>query len=144
MENNITYFTDSVDKTEYDKIVAERDNLKQMLEHSRNANVGLNNRIESFKQEIKDFVVNNLGGHVDDDDLRELAENFSVELTQQISFSVSAVFHCTATVPLNADLDDLENLLDGEFSMSIDYNGSEIEDFDWELPDTEVNDVEVL
>lgn len=116
--NNITYFNDSIDKTEYDKIVAERDNLKQMLEHSRNANVSLNNRIHNLKEEIKQFVVDNLGGRVDDDDLRQLAETFDIELTQEFAFELTVRFSGCGTIEGKFDEDKLRELLEGAFSCA--------------------------
>ena len=138
--NNITYFNDTIDKTEYDKVVAERDNLKQMLEHSRNANVTLNNRIDSFKEEIKTFVVENIGGYVSDDDLKNFAESFGIELTQDVTFTATVSFSVSATVPLDFDLDEIENL---DFTASLDYNGSDLQDLEFDYSEVVIEDVEV-
>lgn len=107
-----------VEKAEYDKALANIDSLKTELEHSRNANVTLNNRIDSFKEEIKQFVVDNLGGRVDDDDLRQLAETFDIELTQEFAFELTVRFSGCGTIEGKFDEDKLRELLEGAFSCA--------------------------
>ena len=130
-----------VNKDDYDKVLVERDNLKDMLEHSRNANVSLNNRIESFKSEIKEFVVNGItADYVSTDDLKELAEMFEIPLTQDVTFTATVSFSVSATVPLDFDLDEIENL---DFTASLDYNGSDLQDLEFDYSEVVIEDVEV-
>lgn len=126
-----------------ESVNTEMSNLQKTYSDALNTIRVQSQRLESFKEEVKQFVLDNLGGHIDDDDLRSFAESFGIPMTQTISFSVSTVFHCTAEVPLGTDLDELESTLEGNFSLSIDYNGDDVQDFDYEYPDTEVHDVEV-
>ena len=104
----------------------------------------LNSRIEGFKSEIKEFVINNLGGNVSDDELRELAENFGIEMMQNVSFTVTASFNVNATVPLGTDVDDLAWSIANDLEGSLEYNGNDIGNFDWDTPDFEVADVEAF
>ena len=130
-----------VNKADYDLVVAKNAELTNANQNNLTLIRTLNNRIDSFKEEIKQFVVDNLGGHVDDDDLRELAENFGIELTQEISFTATVTFNVTATVPLGTDLDDLaSNVI---LTATLEDNGY-LENFDYDYHEVEISDVEVM
>ena len=139
--NNITYFNDTVDKTEYDKILSEYNTVKESYTNSLATIRTLNNRIHNMKQEIKEFVVNGLSAnYVSQDDLKELAEMFEIPLTQDVTFTATVSFSVSATVPLGFDMDEIENL---DFTASLDYNGSELDNIDFDYAEVVIEDVEV-
>lgn len=139
--NNITYFNDTVDKTEYDKIVAEYNTVKESYTNSLATIRTLNNRIHNMKQDIKDLVVNGLSAdYVGKDDLLELANTCDIELTQDVTFTATVSFSVSATVPLGFDMDEIENL---DFTASLDYNGSDLQDLEFDYSEVVIEDVEV-
>lgn len=131
-----------VPKADYDAVVTELNNVKAANASHQDTIRILNNRIASFKDEVKQFVVDNLGSLVDDNDLRELAENFGIELTQEISFTATVTFNVTATVPLGTDLDDLASVV--SLSAELSDNYSTLENFDYDYHEVEISDVEVM
>jgi len=145
MENNMTEILETapafVAKADYDAVVTELNNVKAANTSHQDTIRILNNRIASFKEEVKQFVVDNLGSLIDDDDLRELAENFGIELTQEIQFTATVTFNVTATVPLGTDLDDLaSNVI---LTATLEDNGY-LENFDYDYHEVEISDVEVM
>ena len=146
MENNMTEILETapafVAKADYDAVVTELNNVKAANTSHQDTIRILNNRIASFKEEIKQFVVDNLGGLVDDNDLRELAETFDIELTQEISFTATVTFNVTATVALGTDLDDLAS--DINLSAELSDNYGTLENFDYDYHEVEISDVEVM
>lgn len=144
MENIMTEIIDTpvfvVNKSDYDKVVAELEQIRAIRDGLLTERNTLRNRIDSFKSEIKQFVTDNLNGHVTNDDLKELAYTLDISLTQDISFTATVTFNVTATVPLDFDIDDIDG---SDFTASLDYNGSDLEDLDFDYSEVEISDVEV-
>lgn len=126
-----------VPQEEYDKIVRDLENARANYNAERNTVASLNNRLTSLKAEIKDFIVDRLGGRIGDDDLRELAENCDVELKRRVSFTVTATINCKADVDFGTDIDDILGDIDAEFNLDIDG----VSNFDYDLPDLAVSEV---
>lgn len=133
-----------VPKAQLDKVLADVEMLrKHNADHVSQIGT-LNSRISNLKQEVKQFIIDNIeSGYVSKDEFIELGEALDIPMTQSISFTVSVTFSATAEVPLGTDLDDLGYELSDDISLSVDYNGSVMESFDWDSPEVEVSDVEV-
>jgi hypothetical protein len=128
-----------VPKAEYDKALLDLENARANSNAERNTAVLLNNRMINLKSEVKEFIVNGMGG-VSNDDLRELAGNLGIDLTRRVSFTVTATFSCSADVEYGVDLDDL--VQSGyELNATLDYNGDDLDNFDFDSHDVEVSDV---
>ena len=74
--------------------------------------------------------------YLDEDTVQSLVDIFGIELTQEYDVQVTVTFSGTVSVPLNFDMDDLENSLDArlEFSYYADGTADFMEDqmdIDW-------------
>lgn len=145
MENNETFtVTDSihefVPKAAYDEVVNDLNNARENYNTARNSESIARRNLESLRDEVKTFVVDNLGGHVSDDDLRNFAESCGIELTRSVQFTVTATFFVTADVDIAVDVDD-----DIQYSLtaSLTFDGLDgVENFDTDNGDIEVTDIQ--
>lgn len=136
--NNITYFNDTIDKADYDKVVADLALMTTYRDSVINDRNILRNRIDSFKSEIKQFVIDNLNGHVTNDDLRDLAESLDIPLTQDVTFTATVTFSVSAIAPIGADMDNVAL----DFTAALDYNGGELQGIDFDYAEVIIDDVE--
>ena len=81
---------------------------------------------------IKDAIIND---DVDIDTLKSIANELCIELTREVRIKMKITASGTATVPIDFDLDDIDNELSVEFSNNY---GTDVE-FDIEVDDMTVD-----
>ena len=91
----------------------------------------LNIEIENLEAYIKDNF-----DYIDEDVVQNLVDIFALEISKDYDVTVTVTFSGTVSVPLNFDMDDLENSLDArlEFSYYADGTADFMEDrmeIDW-------------
>ena len=92
--------------------------------HSR-----LNLKIDNVATIIKDAII--ADAFVDIDMLKSIADELCIELTREVRIKIKIEASGTATVPIEFDLDDIDNEISVEFSNNY---GTDVE-FDIEVDD---------
>lgn len=95
-------------------------------------NVRLTNQIDNVATIIKDAIVNDCA---DNDTLRDIATELRIELNREIRVKIRITASGTATVPIDFDLDDIDNEISVDFSNNY---GADVE-FDIEVDDMDVD-----
>lgn len=88
----------------------------------------LYNRIDAASDTIKNAIINN---NIDKNTLVQIASDLQVELTREVRVKMRITASGTATVPIDFDLDDLDNEISVEFRNNY---GNDVE-FDFEVDD---------
>ena len=145
MENNETFtVTDSihefVPKAAYDEVVNDLANSRIDCNTARNSESIARRNLESLRDEVKTFVVDSLGGHASDSDLRNFAEACGIELTRSVQFTVTATFLVSADVDISVDVDDD---IKYALSASLTFDGLDgVDNFDTDEGDIDVTDIQ--
>ena len=94
----------------------------------KNAQAVLHGRIDLASATIKEAIIQD---DIDKDTLIQIASDLQVELTREVSIKMTITARGTATVPIDFDLDDMDNEIGIEFNNNY---GAAIE-FDTEVDD---------
>jgi len=94
----------------------------------KNAQAILHGRIDLAAATIKEAIIQD---DIDKDTLIQIASDLQVELTREVSIKMTITARGTATVPIDFDLDDMDNEIGIEFNNNY---GAAIE-FDIEVDD---------
>jgi seryl-tRNA synthetase len=109
------------------------ESLKQQLEYQQQETRNQRSRWASMAETIEEFLKEHIAeGHVDTDDLKQLAEDLEIELTKTITVKFTAEVEVEITVPIDADVDDVD---ENDFTVSAEFDGKT----DWEVNDTNIN-----
>ena len=90
-------------------------------------------QIDNVATIIKDAII---ADDIDIDTLKGIAQELNIELTREVRVNIKINARGTATVPIDFDLDDIDNELSVEFSNN--YYGTDVE-FDIEVDDMTVD-----
>ena len=90
-------------------------------------------QIDNVATIIKDAIIDD--AFVDIDMLKSIADELCIELTREVRINIKINARGTATVPIDFDLDDIDNELSVEFSNNY---GTDVE-FDIEVDDMTVD-----
>lgn len=117
-----------VSKTDYDKVVSDLTAMTTQRDMWMNSNHTNKTNLESLREEVKQFIVDNMDNYVSKDSLMELAETCGIELTKEFAFELTVRFSGYGTIEGMFDEDKLRELLEGAFSSaetSFDNSGFE-------------------
>ena len=89
-------------------------------------------QIDNVETIIKNAITND---DVDIDTIKSIAEELCIELTREVRIKIKITAGGTATVPIDFDLDDIDNEISVEFSNNY---GTDVE-FDIEVDDMTVD-----
>ena len=89
-------------------------------------------QIDNVETIIKNAITND---DVDIDTIKSIAEELCIELTREVRIKIKITAGGTATVPIDFDLDDIDNEISVEFSNNY---GTDVE-FDIEVDDMDVD-----
>jgi hypothetical protein len=112
-----------------------KDDMDQALERAATWNKmhkRLALQIDNVATIIKDAIIND---DVDIDTIKSIADELCLELTREVRIKIKITAGGTATVPIDFDLDDIDNEISVEFSNNY---GADVE-FDIEVDDMTVD-----
>lgn len=112
-------------KNDVDQALESASSRSAMWQRSHST---LYNRIDAASDTIKNAIINN---NIDKNTLVQIASDLQVELTREVRVKMRITASGTATVPIDFDLDDLDNEISVEFSNNY---GNDVE-FDFEVDD---------
>jgi hypothetical protein len=92
----------------------------------------LTNQIDDVATIIKDAII---ADDVDVDTLKSIAQELRIELTREVRIKMTITASGTATVPIDFDLDDIDNEISVDFSNNY---GTDVE-FDIDVDDMTVD-----
>lgn len=119
-------------------IQKEADYLKQRLESYRLENNEMNTKIESIRNHVKDFLVEQISNdNISAEDAKDLADKIGIEITKTITVSGTISFGGKVEVSIfedindydiryNVDVDHLDMSAYGESLYSFDYDIEEV------------------
>jgi hypothetical protein len=113
-----------------------KNDMDQALERAatwQKMHVRLTNQVDNVATIIKDAIIDD--AFVDIDMLKSIADELCIELTREVRINIKINARGTATVPIDFDLDDIDNELSVEFSNNY---GTDVE-FDIEVDDMTVD-----
>jgi ribosome-binding protein aMBF1 (putative translation factor) len=97
--------------------------LKQRLQSESESNdllrANLRDKMDTIEEFLKSHIAENDSASVDE--LKELAESLSIELTKEIEITFTAEVTATATVPLDFDPNKFD---DSDFDVRVEYIGN--------------------
>ena len=109
-----------------------KNDMDQALERAatwQKMHVRLTNQVDNVATIIKDAIIDD--AFVDIDMLKSIADELCIELTREVRIKMKITASGTATVPIDFDLDDIDNEISVEFSNNY---GTDVE-FDIEVDD---------
>ena len=111
----------------------------RMLTASKEANTALRREKQAILETVKEFIADNIDGHVTSNDLKELAAELDIELTKSLTVTFTVSYQADIVVPIDFDEDDID---EGDFDVEISYNDHS-SDVEFENDSTDINDFNV-
>lgn len=117
--------------------------LEQRLESEAQANDVLRANLRDKMGIVEEFLKSHIGegDEASLDELKELAESLSIELTKEVEITFTLEVTATATVPLDFDPEKFD---DSDFDVRVEYTGDfddvDCEDIDWNFDNFEASE----